>query len=77
MAIDDEQSVFTESSRYEPYKNYLPQPMLGAGGTRIFEILGRELGEASFRIVYARSWEYDGDWDKYEGTKYEYVISVI
>ena len=44
VAIDDEQSVFTESSRYEPYKNYLPQPMLGAGGTRIFEIVGRELG---------------------------------
>lgn len=51
--------------------------MLGAGGTRIYELVGHNQGEAPFRIAYARQWEYDGDWDAYEGTKYEYTITVL
>lgn len=51
--------------------------MLGAGGTRIFELVGRELGQSQFRIAYARPWEYDNNWDQFEGTKYFYEINVV
>jgi hypothetical protein len=39
-------------------------------------VTGKLKGISQLRIAYARSWEYDGNWEKYEGTKYSLVINV-
>lgn len=68
--------VFLES-RFEPYKRYDPdRPIVGAGGTRIYEIVGNRAGAQEFKLAYARVWEYDNDWENYTGTKYEYNFTV-
>ena len=36
--------VFQYDSRYEPYVNYLTTPIVGAGGTRVFKIVGNSVG---------------------------------
>ena len=70
--------IFELQSRYEPFSDYAPgeKPRLGAAGTRVYEITGLKQGSALFRLAYARVWEYNGDWDNYDGTKYSYEVTV-
>ena len=73
-----DQAVFEWVERYEAFVDYKrDKPFVGAGGTRIYQLqAGDKAGQAPFRIAYARSWEYNGDFDSYKGTKYEYLINV-
>ena len=59
------------------FSDYLADDFVGSGGTRIYQLQGINTGEELLRIAYARSWEYDGDWDSFTGTKYEYLVSVV
>ena len=51
--------------------------MKGVGGTNLFWLTGVEAGSGVFRVAYARSWEYDGDWEAFTGTKFSYNIDFI
>ena len=50
-------------------------PILGAGGTQLFELQGVKPGQSVFRLAYARAWEYNGDWESFNGTRYSYNVN--
>merc|ERR1712232_1235446 len=69
LIVDDSNTdIYSMESRYEPFENFVVHPLAGAGGVRIFDIIGKKVGEAPFRAVNARSWEYDHNFENFKGT---------
>ena len=53
--------IYEYESRYESAETlapYLNEPLVGAGGERIYQLHGLTAGTSTFRLAYARIWEY-------------------
>ena len=77
LIVDDAAAngIFSFDQQFERFADYDPSaPVVGAGGTNLFWLTGLKQGSGVFRIAYARPWEYKGDWEAFEGTKFTYNI---
>ncbi len=77
MIVDSSKAngIFSFDSVYHPFADFEPNKhIVGAGGTEIFQLRGIKAGRGVFRMAYARSWEYDGNWEAYTGRKFTYSV---
>lgn len=52
--------------------------MVGVPGMIYFNVSTNGATGGTFRVVYARVWEYDGNWSTYDTTnKWSYSIEVV
>ena len=69
---------FEIHSRFERHEHIHPErDIVGESGIRIFELKTLERGPTKFQVAYARSWDYDRNFESFAGKKYEFNLDVV